>query len=161
MNRFTTDGGDSVKSLTQWQTATGQDLHSIVATPSQLFVNPTANDYHLFATSPAVDAGTSQFAPAFDFEGTARPSGNGFDIGADDLGAATPPPPPPTDQPPSNISLSGNSVKENSPAGTVIGTLTASDPDAGDSSTFALVDNAGGRFAISGNKLVVASGAAI
>ena len=32
------------------------------------------------------------------------------------------------------------------------------DPDAGDTHTYTLLDNAGGRFAINGNKLVVANG---
>jgi VCBS repeat-containing protein len=50
-------------------------------------------------------------------------------------------------------------VKENSSTGVVVGTLTAADPNSGDSHTFALVNNAGGRFAISGNQLVVAAGA--
>ena len=45
MNRFTTNGGDSVQTLAQWQTSTGQDQHSLVATPSQLFVNPAGGDY--------------------------------------------------------------------------------------------------------------------
>ena len=63
MNRFTTNGGDSVQTLAQWQAATGQDVHSLVATPSQLFVNPAGFDFHLLASGPAVDAGTSQFAP--------------------------------------------------------------------------------------------------
>src|SRR5262245_23000691 len=39
INRFTTDDGDTVQSLAQWRSATGQDVHSLVATPSQLFVN--------------------------------------------------------------------------------------------------------------------------
>ena len=39
-------------------------------------------------------------------------------------------------------------VFEDAASGTVIGTVTASDPDAGDSLTFALTDDAGGRFAI-------------
>ena len=59
------------------------------------------------------------------------------------------------------MQLSGGAVKENSAAGTVVGTLTASDPNAGDSHTFSLVDNAGGRFALSGNQIVVASGASL
>src|SRR5207248_11326975 len=33
MSRFTTDGGNTVQSLAQWQANTGQDLHSVVATP--------------------------------------------------------------------------------------------------------------------------------
>ena len=58
---------------------------------------------------------------------------------------------------PTDISLSANSVAENSSNGTVIGTLTAVDPENG-AVTFSLVDDAGGRFAVSGNSLVVAGG---
>ena len=50
--------------LAQWRTATGQDAHSFVATPAQLFVDAAANDYHLSATSPALDAGTATNAAA-------------------------------------------------------------------------------------------------
>ena len=82
MDRFTTNGGNTILTLAQWQSTTGQDGHSLVATPSQLFVNVAANDYHLSATSPAIDAGTSQSAPAKDLENNPRPSGSGWDIGA-------------------------------------------------------------------------------
>ncbi|RWK04170.1 cadherin domain-containing protein, partial [Mesorhizobium sp.] len=58
-------------------------------------------------------------------------------------------------QPPTDISLSANSVDENSPAGTVVGTLSATDPDSDESFTYTLLDDAGGQFAISGNDLVV------
>jgi hypothetical protein len=44
--------------------------------------NPTNDDWHLQSSSPAVDAGISQDAPAHDFEGTSRPQGSNFDIGA-------------------------------------------------------------------------------
>src|SRR4029079_15618611 len=64
MNRFTTDGGNSGQALAQWQASSGQGSHSLVATPTQLFVNPAAFDFHLSSTSPAVDAGTSQSAPS-------------------------------------------------------------------------------------------------
>src|SRR5262249_8146009 len=47
MDRFTTNGGTSIQTLAQWQASTGQDKNSLVATPVQLFVNPSANDYHL------------------------------------------------------------------------------------------------------------------
>ena len=161
MNRFTTNGGDSVSSLAQWQSATGHDLHSFVAAPSQLFVNPAGFDFHLLTGGPAVDAGTSQFAPAVDFEGHARPSGSAVDIGADELSDGSPPPPPPANQAPTNVQLSGSSVKENSAAGVVIGALSASDPNVGDSHVFVLLDNAGGRFALSGNQIVVAAGASL
>src|SRR6185369_10161675 len=59
---------------------------------------------------------------------------------------------------PTNISLSSASVAENSANGTVVGVLHDIDPDAGDSATFSLLNNAGGRFAISGSNLVVADG---
>jgi hypothetical protein len=42
----------------------------------------TAGDYHVPAGSPAADAGTAVGAPAVDLEGSSRPQGNGFDIGA-------------------------------------------------------------------------------
>jgi hypothetical protein len=49
---------------------------------------------------------------------------------------------------PGNATLSGGSVAENSANGTVVGTVTGTDPDAGASLHYALVDDAGGRFAI-------------
>jgi parallel beta-helix repeat protein len=47
------------------------------------FINPAGGigDYHLIATSPAVDAGSGDGAPNIDKDGVARPQGNGFDIG--------------------------------------------------------------------------------
>jgi len=82
MERFSIDDGASVLNLSQWQAATGQDRNSIVATPPVLFVNAGSNDYHLSATSPAIDIGTSLQAPAVDRDGNPRPSGDGWDIGA-------------------------------------------------------------------------------
>ena len=89
MNRLTTNGGSSVQNLSQWRSSTGQDQHSFVASPTQLFVNPAGFDFHLSVGSPALDAGTSQFAPVTDFERQPRPSGGGVDIGADELQVVT------------------------------------------------------------------------
>jgi len=47
-----------------------------------LFANAGAFDLRLRAGSPAIDAGSASAAPGFDFAGTARPQGAGFDIGA-------------------------------------------------------------------------------
>ncbi len=47
-----------------------------------LFVDQTTGDYHLQSNSPCIDTGTSSNAPVIDFEGTSRPQGSGFDIGA-------------------------------------------------------------------------------
>ena len=46
-------------------------------------------------------------------------------------------------------------MKENSPGGTVIGQLLGTDPDLGQTLTFSLQDDAGQRFAIDGDRLVV------
>ena len=57
---------------------------------------------------------------------------------------------------PTDLALSANTVAENSANGTVVGQLSAVDPDASDTATYSLVDNAGGRFAIDGSNIVVA-----
>jgi hypothetical protein len=48
------------------------------------FVNPNADNYSLYSTSPAIDSGTdlSSQGITFDFIGTRRPQGGRFDIGA-------------------------------------------------------------------------------
>src|SRR5205823_6276755 len=56
---------------------------------------------------------------------------------------------------PTNIALSNSAVAENSALGTVVGTLSGSDPDTGDTMTFALLTS-GSPFAIVGNELCVA-----
>ena len=57
---------------------------------------------------------------------------------------------------PTNITLSNSTIAAGSANNTVVGSLAALDPDAGDSATFTLADNDGGLFAISGGNLVVA-----
>ena len=57
--------------------------HSVSGDPA--FEDPTASDYHLTAESPAVDQGSPDLAPALDYDGVARPSGAGVDIGAFEL----------------------------------------------------------------------------
>jgi uncharacterized delta-60 repeat protein len=58
---------------------------------------------------------------------------------------------------PTNISLSSNTIAENSEANTPVGTLSTSDPDAGDTFTYSLVtgtdDTDNGAFNISGKSL--------
>jgi VCBS repeat-containing protein len=75
--------------------------------------------------------------------------------------APTTPPPPPSNRPPGDIGLSGTAVAENQPAGTTVGTLTATDPNPTSTFTFALVSGTGGTdnasFAIAGNVLRTAA----
>lgn len=82
MDRFSMDDGDTRITLAEWRAATGQDLHSLIALPSALFVNAAANDYHLSATSPARDAGVTVGTVTDDINGVARPVGPAVDIGA-------------------------------------------------------------------------------
>ena len=46
------------------------------------FVDDANGDYHLQASSPCIDKGTDLGAPSTDIEGTPRPKGLGYDIGA-------------------------------------------------------------------------------
>jgi LPXTG-site transpeptidase (sortase) family protein len=63
-------------------------------------------------------------------------------------------------QPPTDIKLSKSKVAENKPVGTVVGTLTTTDPNPGDTHTYTLVAGAGdsgnAAFTIVGNKLKTA-----
>src|SRR5918994_1637392 len=68
--------------------------------------------------------------------------------GIERIETTAPVPTSPPNQAPSIVELSASSVYENAAAGTVVGTVAATDPDAGDTLTYALLDDAGGRFAI-------------
>ena len=46
------------------------------------FVDQANADFHLEKTSPCIDAGITEGAPSFDYAGTARPIGKGYDMGA-------------------------------------------------------------------------------
>lgn len=65
-----------------------------------------------------------------------------------DVAVVPPSPSPPPNRAPTDVALSNADVDENRPAGAAVGVLAATDPDAGDAVTFALVDDAGGRFAL-------------
>ena len=49
---------------------------------------------------------------------------------------------------PTDLSLSAHTVAENAANGTVVGTVSGTDPDSGDTKTYSLTDSAGGRFTI-------------
>lgn len=61
--------------------------HNLTADPQ--FIDASTSDFHLQATSPAIDAGSVDGAPHFDFDDKFRPCGVGYDIGAYEYG--TPP----------------------------------------------------------------------
>ena len=56
--------------------------------------------------------------------------------------------PEPANQAPTIVELSAQTVFENAADGTSVGTVSATDPDAGDTLAFTLLDDAGGRFTI-------------
>jgi hypothetical protein len=58
------------------------------------YTGDSTGDYHLQATSPAINAGTSTGAPATDYDGNSRPQGSGYDIGAYEFMDASAPNPP-------------------------------------------------------------------
>jgi hypothetical protein len=105
-NRFSTDDGESFLTLAQWRNATNQDGNSFVSEPAALFVDAAANDYHLSAMSPAVDAGSLLGAPNVDLEGNGRPFGSAHDIGAYEFGSTSPPAPDTTPPEISNVRVS-------------------------------------------------------
>jgi hypothetical protein len=61
---------------------------------------------------------------------------------------------------PTNATLTGGTITENSANGTSVGTAAGVDPDAGAVLTYSLTDNAGGRFAINSTigQITVANG---
>lgn len=86
VNRFSADDDNTTIGLSAWQSQTGNDVNSFTTSSASLFVDSTMSDYRLNVTSPAVDSGTTSLngilAPATDLNGTARPQGSAFDIGA-------------------------------------------------------------------------------
>lgn len=62
---------------------------------------------------------------------------------------------------PTDITLSGNTVVENSAGGTIIGTLGTADQDGGDRHTYTIVGGDTDKFAIANGRLVVKPGASL
>jgi hypothetical protein len=64
----------------------GSDLNPLTAPVYEdpMFVDPSADDYHLDKESPAVDAGAVVTLDE-DYDGDERPIGDGYDIGADEV----------------------------------------------------------------------------
>ncbi len=62
---------------------------------------------------------------------------------------------------PTDMEVSGNSVTEGAANGALVGVLTTTDPDAGETFTYTLLDSAGGRFVIDGDRIEVGNSSLI
>jgi hypothetical protein len=69
--------------------ATVQD-HNISTAYNPGFVSVAGADFHLISGSSAINAGSASGAPLVDFDGSVRPYGSGFDIGAFEYIPASP-----------------------------------------------------------------------
>jgi len=87
-----------------WQRRSGNDGHSMFADPG--FANPSAHDYSIDGSSPAVDAGLlTAVSGATDVAGSPRAQGASIDIGAFEV---APPPPSPTPSLEGPVSYAGD-----------------------------------------------------
>ena len=139
MDRFSADGGDTRVTLAAWRSATGQDMHSIIATPAALFINFAGNDYHLSSTSPARDAGGTIANVTDDLESAPRPQGSAFDIGAYEFPASTAPVT-------LTVSRTGNGTVSSAPAGISCGATCSAMFSTGTSVTLTATPAAGALF---------------
>ena len=78
--KFSDDSDNTTITLEAWRKL-GYDTHSIVATPTQLFVSPSLNNYQLKVGSPALAAGLDIPGVTVDILGVPRPVGKPYDIG--------------------------------------------------------------------------------
>jgi parallel beta-helix repeat protein len=93
VDRFTVDDNQHMIGLEEWQRE-GQDQHSRVATPEEVFADVAQDDYRLRAGSPAIDAGIAVSEVASDLDGVSRPQGSRCDIGCYEAAASAEQPQP-------------------------------------------------------------------
>jgi hypothetical protein len=82
VDRLSSDDGNRFINLNDWQSTTGLDRHSRIATRQDVFANPGSNDYHLRSGSPALGAADPTLVPSYDITASTRPVGAAADIGA-------------------------------------------------------------------------------
>ena len=119
------------------------------------------------SASPTRRSSTTKTNKTLDIEVKASdPAGNfvkaGFTVTIEDVDeTVTPPGGGGTNNAPTGVSLSGASVDELALNGTVVGKLSAIDPDAMQTFSYQLSDDAGGRFVLLGDTLYVLNGVAL
>jgi hypothetical protein len=93
--------GNSIDGIDPAYSGSGTTTGTNLFGSNPIFSNPAADNYHLTAASTnAIDRGTvwptqlTALGAAKDLEGTARPFGNGYDIGVYEFNSGSEPPPP-------------------------------------------------------------------
>jgi hypothetical protein len=109
---------------------------NVVVADSELLDYQTGSSY--LVSIAAVDLGGFQFIQSFTINVLRAPN-----------------------ETPRSVRISSSLVPVNGAAGTIIGQLTAIDPDQGDIVTFTLLQDGDGAFALDGNKLVIADGSGL
>ncbi len=149
-----TDGaaGVSRRPTFSWNAASGATSYNLVVSPNSNLTSPiinitqTGTSYTIPDTSPQLGINTDYYwgVKAVNAYGNSWSSIWRFSTTA---GNSTP----------TDISLSNNSIPAGQPTNTIVGTLSTSDPNAGDTFTYSLVSGAGSSnnssFNISGTNL--------
>ena len=126
-------------------------------TGNPLFVNPAGYDFHLQSSSPCINKGVN-VGISHDIEGTSIFQGSAPDIGAYEYISSSGSNLPPV------INNQSFSINENSPNGTGVGTVVATDPNAGQTLTYTIVSgNTNNAFTLNSStgQIIVANSAAI
>ena len=74
-------GSSLGNNLEFWELLAENANNNLAVAPRLVDVDSLEKDFHLQATSPAIDAGTDAYAPDDDLDGAARPAGDAVDIG--------------------------------------------------------------------------------
>jgi len=127
--------------LSAWKNASGNDAASVVGNPQ--FVSPSSGDFHIQSTSVAINKGANVNLSR-DFFGSSVPQSGTPDMGLHEVTGGQ-----------SNGNLApvilnqAFSIVQTAPVGTVVGTVSASDPNAGQTLTYSIVaGNSNSTFSI-------------
>jgi hypothetical protein len=152
-----TENNATVTTVTATDADAGQSLtYSIAggADAAKFTINSTTGQLS-FASTPNYEAPTDSGGNnVYDVTVQVSDGNGGTDTQAIAVTVAN------TNEGPTDLALSATTVAENATTGTVVGTVTGTDPDASDTKSYSLTDTAGGRFAINRTtgQLTVADG---